>query len=231
MDTFIIYLILFSILVLLGQLFQKSTVPIALILVVFGMLLSFIPFFPETHIDSKLVLNIFLPLLIYQITAFSSWRDMKKQARPIALLSIGHVLFITFLVAIVIHALIPQMGWPLAFVLGSIISPPDDVAIVSIAEKIRIPERIFIILEGEGVFNDAAALTLFHFALTAAITSQFSFAQALGTFIVMIVGETLYGLMLGHLLGKLRTKITNTTLHVIASFITPFAAYSLVLII
>ena len=225
MDLFIIYLLLFGIIVLLGQLFRKSTVPIALILVIFGMLLSFIPFFPEVHLDSQLVLNFFLPLLIYQISSFSSWRDMRKQLRPIALLSVGHVIFITILVAIVIHALIPQMSWPLAFVLGSIISPPDDVAIVSIAEKIRIPERIFIILEGEGMFNDAAALTLFRFALAAAVSTQFSLTHAFGVFGMIIIGETLYGLLLGYLLGTLRTKISNTTLHVIASFMTPFLAY------
>ena len=138
MDQLIIYLFLFSIIVLLNQLFQKSTIPIALILVIAGMILSFVPYFPETHLDPNLVLDFFLPLLIYQISAFSSWRDMKKNARPIALLSIGHVIFITLLVAIVMHALLPQMGWPLAFVLGAIVSPPDDVAIVSIAEKLRL---------------------------------------------------------------------------------------------
>ena len=225
MDPLIVYLILFSLIVILGQLFRKSTIPLSLFLVITGMLFSFIPYFPEIHLNSSLVLNIFLPLLVYEISAFSSWRDMKKQARPIALLSIGHVIFITGLVALVIHTLIPLMGWPLAFVLGAIVSPPDDVAIVSIAEKMRVPERIFIILEGEGMFNDAAALTLFRFALAAAITHQFLITHAVLSFIIVIIGETLYGFLLGHLLGQLRTKISNTMLHVIASFITPFLAY------
>lgn len=225
MDLFIFYLLLFGIIVLLGQLFQKSTIPIALILVIAGMLLSLVPFFPEIRLNSQLVLDIFLPLLVYQISSFSSWRDMKKQARPIALLSIGHVFFITILVAVVFHALIPQLGWPLAFVLGAIISPPDDIAIVSIAEKIRIPERIFIILEGEGMFNDAAALTLFRFALLAAITNQFSLMTAATSFFMLIIVELAYGLVLGHLLGMIRVHIKNTSLHVIASFITPFLAY------
>jgi monovalent cation/hydrogen antiporter len=225
MDLLIIYLILFSIIVIIGQLFRKSTVPTALVFVITGMLLSFIPFFPEIHLNSILVLNVFLPFLVYEICAFSSWRDMKKQVRPIALLSIGHVIFITCIIAVVIHALIPQIGWPLAFVLGAIVSPPDDVAIVSIAEKMHIPERIFIILEGEGIFNDAAALTIFRFALAAAITHQFLFGHVFLDFAVMIIGETLYGFVLGHILGKLRTKISNPMLHLIAALITPFIAY------
>lgn len=225
MDQFIVYLILFSIIILISHVFQKFTIPLPLILVIVGMMLSFVPFFPKIKLDSTLVLDFFLPLLVYQISAFSSWRDMKKQLRPIALLSIGHVIFITIIVAVVIHAFIPKLGWPLAFLLGAIISPPDDVAIVSIAEKIRIPERIFIILEGEGMFNDVAALTLFRLSLAAAITNEFSVVNAFSNFVFIIVGETLYGLFLGFLLGKIREKISNTSLHVIASFITPFLAY------
>ena len=222
MDILIIYLSLFTIIAVITQLFHKSTIPAALILALAGMLLSFIPYFPAIHLDSSLVLNFFLPLLIYQISSFSSWRDIKKQIRPITLLSVGHVIFITLFVAIVIHALLPTMGWPLAFVLGAIISPPDDVAIMSIAEKIKFPERLLTILQGEAMFNDAAALTLFRFALAAAITNHFSAASAFMTFVVMIIGETLYGLGLGFIIGKLRTRIKSTSLHLIVSFITPF---------
>src|SRR5262249_49448538 len=116
MEHLIIYIFLFSLIVFLGHIFQQSTIPIFLILVVIGMLLSFIPFIPKMQLDPDLVLNLFLPLLIYQISAFSSWRDISRQIRPIASLSIGHVIFITLLVAIVIHTLIPKLGWPLAFV-------------------------------------------------------------------------------------------------------------------
>lgn len=225
MEHLIFYIALFCVIVLAGQLFRKSVFPLALILVITGMLLSLIPYVPEITLDSGLVLNVFLPLLIYQISAFSSWRDIRKQIRPIASLSVGHVVFITCLVAVVIHGLLPQLGWPLAFVLGATISPPDDVAIVAICEKIRIPERIFIILEGEGMFNDAAALILFRFALAAAVTHTFSALHAFTAFIAVIIGETLYGLILGTLLGKIRLKIKNATLHMIASIITPFLAY------
>lgn len=219
------YIFLFSVIVLLGHFFRKSIMPLSIILVVFGILLSLLPFIPTMRLNPELVLDFFLPLLIYQISAFSSWTDIRKQIRSIASLSIGHVVFITLIVAVVIHTLIPQMGWPLAFVLGAIISPPDDVAIVSIGEKIRIPERIFLILEGEGMFNDAAALTLFSFALTAALTHTFSATNAIVTFVLIIIGEALYGLFLGNVLGKIRQKIANTRLHMIVSLMTPFLAF------
>lgn len=224
-ETIQTYVMLFSIVFLVGQFFSKTSIPIALLLVITGMLLSPIPMFQHINLNSSIVLNIFLPLLIYQISSFASWSDIKKNLRPIMLLSVGHVLFMMILVALVIHALIPQMGWPLAFVLGAVISPPDDVAIVAIAEKIRMPERIVTILEGEGMLNDATALILFRFALAAAITHEFMPIKAFTDFFIVVIGETIYGFILGHVIGKIRLKVKNSMLHIIASLVTPFLAY------
>jgi Na+/H+ antiporter len=225
MDNAILYIMLFGIIVLVGQVFNKSTIPISLLLVITGMILSFVPHFPQVSLNPTLILNIFLPVLIYQISSFTSWKDFKKNMRPIGLLSVGHVIFITFLVAYVIHQLIPQLGWPLAFVLGAVISPPDDVAIVSIADKIRMPERVVTILEGEGMLNDATALIIFRVALAAVVTHSFSALNAVGTFFIDVIGEAIYGLVIGYTIGLLRTRISNSVLHVIASVLTPFIAY------
>jgi Na+/H+ antiporter len=225
MEQLITYTALFSVIVILGQIFNKSTIPLSLILVIVGMILCMIPNFPLITLNPDVVLNIFLPVLIYQISTASSWKDLKKNRWPIASLSFGHVIFITILVAVTIHTLIPELGWPLAFVLGSVISPPDDVAIVTIADKIRMPTRIVTLLEGEGMLNDATALIIFRFSLAAVVTHQFYPLQALTTFVIVIIGETLYGLALGYAIGKLRLRIKNPVLHIMASILTPFLAY------
>jgi CPA1 family monovalent cation:H+ antiporter len=219
------YFFLFGIIVVLGHFFRASSIPIALIFVATGILISFLPFFPKLNLDPDITLKFFLPLLLYEASAFSSWRDIKKNFRPIALLSIGHVIFITVLVALVIHTLIPQLGWPLSFILGAVVSPPDDLVIFSIAENIRIPDRVFTILEGEAMFNDAAALILFRFALVALLTHEFSVIHATLTFVAIMVGETVYGLLLGNLIGQIRQRFSNTGIHIIASLLTPFLAY------
>jgi Na+/H+ antiporter len=225
MDQELIYLVLFGIIVILGQIFNRTTIPISLLLVISGMCMSFIPDIPDLRLNPDLVLNIFLPVLIYQISSSSSWKDLRKNRRPILLLSVGHVIFIACAVALVMHALIPQMSWPMAFLLGALVSPPDDVAIVSIAEKIRMPARIVTILEGEGMFNDATALIMFRFSLAAIATHTYSATGIVSGFFAVIIGETLYGLLLGFVIGELRKKISNTSLHMIASLITPFLAY------
>lgn len=225
MDQIEIYIVLFCIIAIIGVLFSKAPVPIPLLLVMSGMLLSFFPPFQNIMLEPKIILNVFLPMLLYQISSSSSWKDVKSNMRPIALLSIGHVVFITFLVAITVHWLIPEIGWPMAFVLGAVISPPDDVAIVAIAEKIHMPNRIVTILEGEGMLNDATALILFRFALAAVMTHQFSPVKAVSTFFIVVICETIYGLALGNVLGQLRLKIHDPILHMLVSFLTPFLAY------
>jgi Na+/H+ antiporter len=225
MDQLAIYIGLLSLIVITGQVFYKSTVPLSLILVLVGMILSMIPNMPLITLNPDVVLNVFLPVMIYQISSFSSWKDVKNNLKPIISLSFGHVIFITVLVAVTIHALIPDLGWALAFVLGSVISPPDDVAIVSIADKIRMPARITTILEGEGLLNDATALILFRFSLVAVITHEFSVLQASTTFVLVVIGELAYGLVLGNIIGQLRLRIQDPILHIVASILTPFLAY------
>jgi len=127
MDSYIIYLILFSIILISGQLFQHSTIPLALILVITGMLLSFIPFFPDIALDPKLVLNVFLPLLVYQISAFSSWAGIRGGISLAAALAIPSLVLkhdnldlrdlVVFLVFSVIFVTLIIQGLSLPYVL------------------------------------------------------------------------------------------------------------------
>lgn len=220
-----IYIWLLGIIACVGGMTSRIAIPSPLILVIAGMLLSFIPDLPDTVLDPDLILNVFLPLLVYAGCSFISWPEVKINLRPIAFLSIGHVIFITCLVAYVTHLLLPALPWSIAFLLGAVISPPDDVAIFAIADKIHMPQRILSVLMGESLLNDATALTLFRFALVAIATHQFSTLHALLTFIIVVVGEVLYGMVVGHLIGRLRLRISDPMLQVIVSILTPFIAY------
>jgi monovalent cation/hydrogen antiporter len=224
-DQFTIYIGLLAVIVLVSAVFRNSAIPISLLMVFAGMLISLVPGFPDIKLNPGVILNIFLPLLLYQAAAYVSWRDFKKNLRAIFWLSIGHVFFITVLVAVTMHYLIPGLSWPLAFVLGAVISPPDDVAIIAIAEKIHFPRRILTVLTGEGLLNDATALTLFRFALAAVMLNTFSPWHAAGTFFAVLIGETLFGLCVGNAMGQLRMRIPNSTLQILISFITPFIAF------
>ena len=225
MNQIEIFILLLGIIFIIGVLFGKTSAPLSLLLVIVGMMLSFLPEFPRIKLEPKLILDVFLPLLVYEASAQTSWWEVKKNLRPIALLSVGHVLFIAVLVAVVLHAVIPGLSWPLCFILGAVLAPPDDVAIVALAEKIYLPRRIITILTAEGLFNDATALVLFRFALAAAITQQFSLPTAIDTFILIVICETLYGVAVGFIIGEIRLRLKDPKLQILISLLTPFLAY------
>src|SRR6202043_1044269 len=116
----------------------------------------------------------------------------------ITLLAFGCVVFTTCAVAAAAHWL---LGMPLAigFVLGAIVSPPDAVAPLAIVRRLGVPRRLIVVLEGEGLANDATALILYRFAVAAASTGLFSFDTAAGTFGLIVVGEIAYGIAVGWL--------------------------------
>src|SRR5207344_1287954 len=104
---------------------------------------------------------------------------------PIALLAVGCVVFTTCAVAATAHWLI-GLPWPVGFLLGAIVAPPDVVAPLAIARRLNLPRRILVILEGEGLANDATALILYRFAVVAITAGSFSASQAAGTFALIV---------------------------------------------
>src|SRR5215217_5410858 len=134
-----------------------SRVPYPVFLVVGGLALSLVPGLPAIELPPDLVFLIFLPPLLYSAAFFSSPRDLKAQIRPIALLAIGLVLLTTVTVAVVGHVAI-GLSWPVAFVLGVIVSQTDPVTVASTAERLGLPRNIITILEGESLINDGTAL-------------------------------------------------------------------------
>lgn len=213
------------IIVIIGFCFQRSTLPLSIFLVLAGIALSPFIHWPIIQMHPDIVLYIFLPLLLFEISTKTSLRDFRENIKPILFLSVGHVLFIATLIACVLVYAIPNIGWPLAFVIGAVLAPPDDVAIANIAEKVKMPTKVVSILEGEGMLNDAAALTLLKFALVAWMTHQFVLEKAALQFIGIMIGESLYGVFLGFTLGKLRLYIKDPMLFVTASLATPFIAF------
>src|ERR687884_510995 len=118
-------------LTIFGLLASISRVPYPVFLVVGGLALSLVPGLPAIELPPDLVFLIFLPPLLYSAAFFSSPRDLKAQLRPIALLSIGLVLLTSATVAVVAHAAI-GLPWPVAFVLGVVVSPTDPVTVATL---------------------------------------------------------------------------------------------------
>jgi Na+/H+ antiporter len=203
---------------------KRLKIPPPILLVVTGVILATIRGMPTVELAPSLVLLVVLPPVIYTAAVAMSWREFQFNLRPITALAIGCVTFTTVAVAAATHWLL-GLPWPVGFVLGAIVSPPDVMAPLAIARRMQIPRRILVILEGEGLANDAAALIFYRFAVAAVSLGTFSLLPAVGLFTTIIVGEILWGLALGFVMLRLRRWVHDTRIEITLSVLTPFLAF------
>jgi CPA1 family monovalent cation:H+ antiporter len=204
---------------------ERLKIPYPILLVLGGLGLAFVPGLPAVKIDPELVLLLFLPPLLYAAAWFTSWRDFAANSRPITLLAVGLVVVTTTAVAWIAHAVIPGMSWPVAFVLGAIVSPPDAVAATGVTQRLKVPRRIVTILEGESLVNDATGLVAYRFALAAVATGNFSFTHAGGRFALVAAGGVAVGLAVGWLVAQIHRRMEDFELETVITLLTPYAAY------
>jgi monovalent cation/hydrogen antiporter len=204
---------------------RRFGVPYPILLVLGGLAMAFIPGLPHVPIDPSLVLIIFLPPLLFSAAWFTSWRDFAANLRSITLLAVGLVVATTTAVAWVAHAIIPGMTWPVAFVLGAIVSPPDAVAATAVTSRLQVRRRIVTILDGESLVNDATGLVAYKFALAAVTSGAFSLGHAGGKFLVVAAGGIAVGLVVAWLVAQIHKRIDDFEVETVITLLTPYAAY------
>src|SRR6266571_3761116 len=211
--------------VILATVATRFRLPYAIVLVLAGLLLGFIPGLPTIHLDPALILFLFLPPLIYSSAWLTSWREFRANLRPILLLSVGLVLATTMVVAVVAHVI--GLPWPVSFVLGAVVSPTDAVAASATAQSAGLPRRLLTVIEGESMVNDATGLVVYRFAVAAVVTGSFSLVQASLQFVLVSVGGLLVGLVVGWPLAWLHRHLDDAPIEIAITLLTPFAAYLL----
>lgn len=226
MENFTFIIFIFAILITLSAFIEKIRLPNPVLFVAAGLAIGFIPVLPDLTLDPDVVFIIFLPPLLYDAAFKTSWNDLKTNARPIAALAVSLVFFTILIIAITAHYLIPGFGWPLAFLLGAIISPPDAVAATGIIKGLGLNKRVITILEGESLLNDASALVAYRYALAALTTGGFLFWQAGLQFLLIAVGGIFAGVVVGYVLIFAHKKIRNNpVVETALTLITPFLSY------
>ena len=223
-ETVVLLLGLVAALVVIAQ---KIELPYPVVLVLAGLGLSFIPHLPEVRLNPDVVFYFFLPVLIYPAALFTSWRDFRRNLRPILLLAIGLVLTTMVGVAWVAHWLIPSLPWAAAFALGAIVSPPDAIAATSVIRKLRVPHGIRVVLEGESLVNDATALVALQFAVAALMMGTFSLGHATARFVIVAFGGVALGFAIGFVARWIQRHLDDPPVQITISLLTPLAAYLL----
>lgn len=216
---------------------NRTRLPFSVLLVFVGILLALIAknfpqAFPPLHqfkLSSEIILFLFLPTLVYESSQAMDVRELRKNIVPIITLAVPGLLLSTAIIGITV-ALLTSLSLPVALLLGAILSATDPVAVISIFKRLGAPKRLFVLIEGESLFNDATSLVLSRILVTiilGGVITLESVGQGVLDFFVVFLGGIGVGIVLGmiagYLLGKVKTEsfivITITTVLAYLSFI------------
>ncbi|SHK13043.1 Na+/H+ antiporter [Chryseobacterium polytrichastri] len=193
MENYAVILMIMALMIGASGFAGKIKIPVPMLLLVVGILFGFIPAMPEIEMNPEIIMLLFLPPLLYDAAFNISFQDFKTNINTISTLAIGLVFITTAGIAVLAYYLIPGMTWPLAFVLGSILSATDAVAAVGVTKGLGIPHKTVTILEGESLINDASALVAYRFAVAAVTGIAFVTWKASLEFLFVLGGGFVVG--------------------------------------
>ncbi len=221
-----VFLLLLFFIVAFGILARKVGTPYPIIMVLGGLLLSFVPAIPDFTLNPDLIFLVVLPPLLYSSAWTTSWRDFRYNIVTISLLAFGLVAFTVIGVALAAPRVFPGFDWRLGLVLGAIVAPTDAIAATSIARRIGLPGRIVDILEGESLINDATGLLALEFAIGILVHQRIpTLAGGLLTLAWLTVGGIAIGLAIGWFVDHFERRIDDGPIEVAISILVPYAAY------
>jgi len=200
-------------------------VPYPILLVLGGLVIGLLPGMPDVQLPPDLVLVAFLPPLLYSAAFYTSLREFRANARPIGVLAVGLVFATMGAVALVAHSVVAGLSWPEAFILGAVVAPTDPLAATSIAGRLGVPRRVVVVLEGEGLVNDATALVLYRTAVAVAVGAGFSLWDAGLRLTVGVAGGIAIGLGVGLVVREVRRRIDHPQAEIGLALLTGYLAY------
>jgi CPA1 family monovalent cation:H+ antiporter len=219
-------LAMLGVVVLARGLGERLGVPFTILLTLAGLLYGVLPG-PKLHLDPQIVLVLVLPPLLYSTARRSSLLGIRAHLRPIVSLSVLLVLLTAFAVGALVALVVPGMPLAVGLVLGAAVAPPDPVAALSVGRRAGMPPRLGVLIEGEGLLNDATALTTYQVAVAAAVGSGFSWAVASGRFVLAVVGGLVVGAAVAWAIRTARPWLSDPLIGNAVSLAAPFVAFLL----
>jgi CPA1 family monovalent cation:H+ antiporter len=206
---------------------RRRGVAAPILLVLAGLAASYIPGVPVFRLQPDVILFVVLPPLVYTTALESSYLSLRDNLRPLALLSVGLVLFTTAVAGAAARLAVPGLSLAAAFTLGAILAPTDAVTTASIGRRLHLPRRLLTVITGESMLNDGTALTLYAVAVSAAATTVATPSPLadLRSLVLISAGGAAAGLVLGWLLHRIRRRLRDPLVESALSLLAPFTAY------
>ena len=222
----IVLLALAFLVVVLATVARKLQIAYPIVMVIGGLLLGLVPQLPRVTLDPDLVFLVILPPLLFSAAYQISWREFQRNIISIVLLAFGLVGFTVYGVAGISRFFIPGFDWHTGLVLGSVIAATDAIAATATAKRLGLPRRITELLEAESLVNDGSGLVALRFTLALILTgSTPSFAVGAGTLTYLVVMAVLIGILTGFAVNWIQRRISDSSVEITISLITPFVAY------
>jgi Na+/H+ antiporter len=210
---------------LLVRVADFGKIPAPIVLVLGGLAIAFIPGLPEVELEPDTIFLLFLPPLVYAAGWRTSPLELRAVVRPLGLLAVGLVFLTAGVVAVVAHALVPELSWAEAAILGAVLAPTDAPAATAIFRRLGAPERVRLLVEGESMINDGTALVLYRIAVGVATGGAFSLGGATLEFVVVAAGGIVAGLAVGVLSDLVIRRQSESDLAIMLSVLTAYGAY------
>jgi Na+/H+ antiporter len=205
---------------------HRTGIPASVLLVLAGIVYGFLPG-PNLGLDPDVVLNLVIPPLLYAAALQSSFLALRSNLRAVLGLSVGLVLATALAVGVGLSTAAAAVPLSVGIAIGAAVSPPDPVAALSVGRRAGLPPRLITLVEGEGLLNDATALTVLQVAVASAVGSSFSLPTAVGQFLLVAAGGLVAGMAVAVPVARVRTAVSDPLIDNALSLGTPFAAYLL----
>jgi CPA1 family monovalent cation:H+ antiporter len=215
-----------GVVVLVHWIGDRTGLPSAALLTLVGIGYALLPG-KNIGLDPHVVLTVVLPPLLYSAALESSLVDIRRNLRTVVSLSVVLVLLTAALVGVGFALFVTGATLAAGIALGAAVSPPDPVAALAVGRRVGLPPRLITLIQGEGLLNDATALTTLTVAVSAAVGGGFNGWTALGRFVLAAVGGVAAGLVVAVCVRLLRRAWSDPLGLNAVSLATPFAAYLL----
>lgn len=226
MQLFEITLVLLAIAVVLLQLARRLQAPYPSMLALVGGCVAVLPFAPHLGIQPDLALALFVAPAVVDSAFDLPPREMLRNWIPLVSLAVVLVLLTTAAVA---WAGVALAGLPIAaaIALGAIVAPPDAAAASAVLRQFSLPRRTLSVLQGESLLNDAVALLVFGFAVTAAVAPNGAWHSLAPRLLIAVPGGALVGILAAQLGMRVFPKMAGTLTSIIAQFLITFGTWIL----
>lgn len=213
-----------AVIVLVNWISERTGLPSATLLVLVGIGYALVPG-PNIGLEPDVVMTCILPPLLFNAALESSLVGIRRNLRTVISLSVVLVLLTAASVGVAFGLLVGGATLAVGMVLGAAVAPTDPVAALAVARKEGLPLNIVTLIEGEGLLNDATALTTLSVAITVARGAEFSAPSAIREFALAALGGLAVGMVFAYFRRLLRRWRQDVLTANAISLATPFVTY------